>query len=278
ISEDIARQDVRKYLDEMSRNPQSRLRTNVAVTKGNAFRFLQIQYPFERIPAEGLRKVMFGVSSNYKMDFKDLVIMLATPGADAYVPLIELEKPSPRMKPKFKADGLAVFHQGRMVGTLDNEQSEGVLWIRGEMKRETFTFNLPGHPGRLSCELLREHSDVKVSMKQGHPAIEVTVQPEGDISENDSDINLTDPKNVQLVEQAMSAETKKNIEHTLDLLQHKYDSDIVRFGDHVHHAFPKQWPALVKDWNTEFTNIPVSVNVEWKIRRIGMIGPSAAER
>ncbi|MGZ4111501.1 MAG: Ger(x)C family spore germination C-terminal domain-containing protein, partial [Tumebacillaceae bacterium] len=71
---------------------------------------------------------------------------------------------------------------------------------------------------------------------------------------------------------------KKNIEHTLDLLQHKYDSDIVRFGDHVHHAFPKQWPALVKDWNTEFTNIPVSVNVEWKIRRIGMIGPSAAER
>ncbi|MGZ6503176.1 MAG: Ger(x)C family spore germination protein, partial [Tumebacillaceae bacterium] len=36
ISEDIARKDVRKYLDEMSRNPQSRLRPNVAVTKGNA--------------------------------------------------------------------------------------------------------------------------------------------------------------------------------------------------------------------------------------------------
>jgi spore germination protein KC len=278
ISENIAQQDIRQYLDELSRNPQSRLRTSVAITKGDAFPYLQVQYPFERIPAEGLRKVMFGVQSNYKMDLKDLVIMLATPGADAFLPFIELNKPSPNAEPKFKADGLAVFHHGRMVGSLGDDQSDGVLWLREQMKKDSLSAIVPKHPGNISCDLLRSHSDFKVTLQNGHPVMNVYIQPEGDVAENDTQLNLNDPQNVKLVEQAFSKVTQSQIESALDLLQHKYDADIVRFGDRVHHAFPHEWPTLIKRWDQEFAKMPVHVTVEWKIRRVGMTGPSASER
>ncbi|MBL0386310.1 Ger(x)C family spore germination protein [Tumebacillus sp. ITR2] len=278
ISEDIARENLKKYLDEVSRNPQSRLRTSIAITRGKAYPYLRTQFPFETIPAEGLRKVLFGVSSNYRMDLKQLMIMLASPTGDAYVPMIKMETPSPHDKPNFTANGIVVFHQGRMVGELNDELANGVLWLRKQLKTDTLTTTIPKHPGKISCEMMRSQTKYKVTMKNGHPAIDVNITPEGTVWENNTDLNLDDPNAIDLVEEMFSRQTKTVLEEALHKLQHDYDADIVDFGERVHHAFPKQWPALVKHWDQEFANMPVTVQVDWKIRRVGMTGSSTVER
>lgn len=276
IGEKLAAQDIRDFLDEVSRNPQSRLRTSVAVTRGEAYRYLQVQYPFEHLPAEGLRKLLFGVSSNYTMDLKELAIMLATPGSDAMIPIVELQSPSPGNKPQFKADGIAVFHNGRMVGSLQGNDADGVLWLREQMKTTTLTVNIPNRSGQVSCDILRVQSDFDVTMQNGHPMIRASFSPEGDVTENNTKLNLNDPKQITIVEQALSAKVKQTIEGALNKLQHKYDADIVKMGDRVHHAAPKEWQQLVSNWDKEFAKLPVTVDVNVRVRRIGMIGPSPA--
>jgi len=274
IGEKLAKQDIERQLDEPTRNPQSRLRTEVVVTRGEAMNYLKVSYPFERVPMEGMRKVMYGNASDYKMDLKDLMIMLATPGLQPAIPIVDLTPPSPGESPKFRADGVALFRGGKMIGSLTTHEARGLLWLQDKMKRGTVTVGIPGHKGKVSCKMLRVKSDFDVKMKNGHPSMSVRLRPENDIVENDTDLDVNDPKNVVLVERAYSTKVKQTIVHTVDLLQHRYGVDVTGSSEYIHQAFPSEWLKLSAHWDQEFARMPITVEVDGKIRRIGMDGPS----
>ncbi|UOF89589.1 Ger(x)C family spore germination protein [Fodinisporobacter ferrooxydans] len=274
IGEPLARKGIKDQIDEMSRNPQTRLRTNVVVTKGESLDYLKMGYPFERVPAEGLRKILYGEQSNFEMDIKELMVTLATPGSEAFVPIITLGPPATGAAKSFKADGLAVFRSGKMVGTLTAHQERGVLWLRNQINRATITIGVPGHKGKISMNLLRVQSDYGIKKINGHPAMYIRFVPEDDILENNTDLDLSNPKNIALVERIFSAKIQREIKESLDILQHRYHSDIVKFGDRVHHAYPQEWNTWVKHWDREFARMPVTVVVNAKVRRVGMTGPS----
>lgn len=274
IGEPLAQQGIRRHLDEMSRNPQTRLRTNVAITRGDTVKYLNSEYPFERVPTEALRKILYGEQESLKMDIKELMVMLATPGSDAMIPIITLESLAPGNKKSFRADGLAVLKGDRMVGSLSAADARGVLWLREQIKRGVVTVEIPGYRGKISMDLLRIKTQFQTQLHNGHPVIRVLFRPEVDVLENETGLDLTNPKNIALIEQKYASAVEQLIDHTLDILQHKYHADIVRFGDHVHHAYPRQWKGLVKNWSQEFSHMTATAKVDVKIRRIGMTGPS----
>jgi spore germination protein KC len=280
IGESLARKGIQEHIDEMSRNPQTRLRTNVAITRGDALRYLQIDYPFERVPSEALRNILYGKElSNFQMDIKGLMVMMATPGAEAMVPIITLAPLAKgEKKATFKADGIAVFHNDRMVGSLTAKQARGVLWLRDQMKRGTVTATVPGHSGKISMDLLRVGTHYTIQLHKGHPSMVIRFQPETDVLENNTDLDLSQPQNVNLIERSFSNVVKQRIEESLDILQHRYHSDVLKFGDRIHHAFPQQWKNWSDHWDKEFSQMPVTVIVQGKIRRIGMTGPSLSRR
>lgn len=274
IGEPLARKGIRRHIDEMSRNPQTRLRTNVAVTRGETESYLNSEYPFERVPSEALRKILFGEQGNYQTDVKELMVMLATPGSDAMIPIITLEKLAPGNKKSFRADGLAVFKGGRMVGSLSTKEARGVLWLREEINRGVVTVSVPGYNGKISMDLRRVKTQFQTKLQNNHPVIKVLFRPEVDVLENETDLDLTNPKNLTLIEEEYASEVEHLVEHTLDILQHKYEADILKFGERIHHAFPQRWKGLVVNWNEEFSQMNVKVAVKVNIRRIGMTGTS----
>ncbi|MGZ4030816.1 MAG: Ger(x)C family spore germination protein [Tumebacillaceae bacterium] len=275
ISEKVARQGIQPYIDELVRNPESRLRTHIAITKGDAVNYLRIQYPFEQTPGAALRKLVFGKASNYALDLNVMLRMLEKPGHNVSAPIIDLMPASPEAKEAFRIAGMGVIKRGKLIGDIPYDQSKGILWLRDQMKYDVSTTPIPGHHGLVTCLLLRANNDIDVTMKNGHPSMHVKIVAEDDVLENNSDLNLNDPNSVDLLQVVLSRKVKKDIETSLDLLQHKFSTDIVRFGEIVYRAYPKEFNQhMVQHWDDEFARMPVTVEVEKKIRRVGMTGPS----
>ena len=46
--------------------------------------------------------------------------------------------------------------------------------------------------------------------------------------------------------------------------------DIFKFGEEVHRKFPGEWSELEENWDEEFKNTEVIVEVEAELRRTGL--------
>ncbi|MDB5085913.1 MAG: hypothetical protein JWN30_2799 [Bacilli bacterium] len=273
IGESMAKRGLDHLLDEPIRNPQSRLRTYVAVTKGEALQYLNVTYPFERVPSEGIRKIVFGgVVTDFDTDVSRFAYMLTTPGTNAMMPIVRLKPPVPGESPKFELDGLAVFRGTRMIGQLSDQQGRDVLWLRGETTRGTATFSIPGRRGYVSCELLHQKTSFNVDLKQGHPIVQIRYKVINDVVENTTMIDLSRSENVELVQKTLADHVRSNLLRTLLVLQKHYDADVAGLGERVYRAHPEQWPKsrLAGEWDKEFRNLPVTIEVDANVRRVGM--------
>ncbi len=87
-------------------------------------------------------------------------------------------------------------------------------------------------------------------------------------------IDLSKPENIKKLEAKYQKQIKEKIERAVKTAQKKYKSDIFGFGEVIYRADPKAWKRLEPNWEQEFENVEVSVNVNAKIRRLGTITKS----
>jgi spore germination protein KC len=62
------------------------------------------------------------------------------------------------------------------------------------------------------------------------------------------------------------------MEAAIKAAQEDFETDIFGFGEVIHRENPKYWKKHKESWEEEFVDIPVKVNVDIKIRRIGTVG------
>ena len=94
---------------------------------------------------------------------------------------------------------------------------------------------------------------------------------EGNLSEVECDIDLTKPETIDQLEDRYEKQTKKLFEKEIKQVQEKYKSDIFGFGEAIYQADPEAWQKLKKDWDKNFENLRVNINVTGEIRRVGTI-------
>lgn len=274
ISDKVAQIGIQPYIDELVRNPESRMRTHVVITKGDAVDYLKVQYPFEQTPGAALRKLVFGSASNYQLDLNGLMRMMEKEGQNASVPLIDTTPTSPQAKESFRIAGYAVLKKGKMVGEIPYDIAKGIVWLKKQMKYDVTTSSVPGHTGRVTTVLLNVDYDMETSISKGHPSMHIKVRCENDLIENNSDVDLNNPNSMDLLENVFAAKIKRQIEMAIEMMQKKYDADIALFSEEFHRAHPKEWKTLQKNWDEEFAKMPITVEVEDRIRRIGMTNRS----
>ncbi|UUZ85859.1 hypothetical protein LJK88_21800 [Paenibacillus sp. P26] len=89
IGESLARRGINDVLDAFSRNPRNRLKTYILVVKGNAGDILQVRYPYELVPAEGLKEMQIMQGEGVATTLRDFFIESASEGISPSVGAIE---------------------------------------------------------------------------------------------------------------------------------------------------------------------------------------------
>lgn len=286
IGEKLAREGIAPVLDILSRDHELRTDFYFIIAKGTkAEDILKVLTPLEKIPSNKLYSSLnsaqnsWGVTS--KIDLHELIFDLVSKGKDPALAAIKisgdpnigesqknLDSVHPPVTQEY--DGMAVFHEDRLVGWLNPFESKGYNFIRGQIKSTIVTVGCPSG-GKISIELLRENTKVKARVNDGKLNMEVKIQAEGNIGEvacGSEDIG--NPETIKRLELAANKEIERMATASMTKAK-QLKSDIFGFGNAVHRSHRHLWYPLEKEWDEYFVHLPVNIEAELSIRQTGSV-------
>lgn len=289
LSEAVAKKGIATLVDFYLRDPQIRETASIIIMKKKASEALMYVPPLDKVSSNAIKGLLnFGertLSDVWDVNLSELAGDLAGDPSVSVLPELELQGTpiengslenlkTTKQTNNFRLSGFAVFKKDKMVGKLDREESIGLSWIRGKINKGLIEFNAcPSKNQRLriAYKVTTASSKLSSEIKNGKLRMNINVEADGDIHESDCPTDLSDPQTIKHLEEKISEQIKLQMEKTLKKTQKTYRTDILTFAGTVHRQHPKLWRKLEPKWETEFPILPVTITVDAKIRRVGLI-------
>jgi spore germination protein KC len=285
ISEKLAREGIYNIIDAFEREPEFRTTTQIVVARDStAEEIVTALTILDKIPSSKITKEIETtekmLGENLKVNIDDLVSALVSTGKQ---PMIsgyqimgnkeEASKADNLTKTTahayLKADGLAIFNDGKLKGWIMNDKARGAVWLLNKVKSTDINLDWKGKKAALNLTPLRSKTKVSAKIINGKPIIQVVLKEESIISEINTSMNLDNPATIQEIEKIMGEKIEKEIMSSIKEAQ-RQKCDIFGFGEKVHLANPKFWKKIEKNWDEQFANTKVTVKVYSFNRRAGV--------
>ncbi|ODG90056.1 MULTISPECIES: Ger(x)C family spore germination protein [Bacillaceae] len=280
IGEPLARQGLANVLDNYSRDPDIRLRADALVVKGSSAKeFLEASSPLENIPAIGAQKEHAQSGGLGDSSLVNFLIAGASDGINPILPVIKLisssnDQDQPGVK-EFQYVGGAVFNKDlKLIGYLNNQEESITLWVANRLSKQTITETVPQGNGNASLYMTKIASKIKPSIHGNTIKCDIVLSGEGTIQENNTNLDITQPKNLTFLEHVLEKKVEKQALQTIGKVQKQFGTDIFGLGEAIHQSNPSKWKVLKKEWDKQFSKVQVSVHAKLTIRRVGLTGPS----
>jgi spore germination protein KC len=287
ISEEIAKEKdlLLDVFDALTRDPEFRRTTELVITReSSALDILSTLTLLERLPVNKIVKQIETSESmlgeDIKVNIDDFLSGIVSSGKEPIVTGYMIKGDKEKAKGSgileksvpdafLKADGLAIFRDGELIGWINNKTARGVLWILDKIKSTDINLDWKDKKNAINYATIRSKTKVSVTFKNGKPIIHIKVENEGWISEANIDVDLTDPKELAKIEKKARNKIRKEIISSVETAQ-KQKTDIFGFGERVHRANPGLWRKFEGNWNERFAELEVNVKVASYIRRGGV--------
>lgn len=288
IGESMARQGIKDVLDTYTRDPNLKLRTDIFIVKGGTAQdFLKQSYPLETIPGLGALGEYTQMGTLMEMGLLNFLLAATSEGACPTVPAIAIgmnpasqegenqKYPSKVDEEGFRIVGTGIFDKDlRLVGFLNVMEGRALRWVTGNLNKLTISANIPQEEGNVSLEVNKVGSKIQPIIQGEKIKILVTLTGQGMIRENNTRLDLTQIKNITLLQNALEQQVEQTVLGMITKVQKEYGTDIVGFSDAIRRKNLSQWKSMKNNWDMEFAEAEVSVKVNLTVRRIGVTGPS----
>lgn len=195
----------------------------------------------------------------------------ATGGINPVAPVIELAG-AEKVKTGVIITGLAAFNSaGEMQEALTDQQTVLFLLLTGQVQRGMFAtkLNIEGKHRDISMYIKKASPQVKAVLKDGRPCFAIKLELVVDVIDIRWDVDVTKVKGAdETIARALARDIQGNAMKMIRQTQ-EWGTDIVGLGQYARIANPKWFRT--KDWDQEYANSDVSLEVTVKIRRIGSL-------
>lgn len=286
IGQSLAEDGVAEVLDFLLRDHEMRADFYLAIVRdATAEDALKIMTPLQKIPAnklfssletseqtwapsltETLNEMVSDLLSNGKHPVLPVLRIIGDPEMGAKKQNVEgIDTPT-----QLKFSGIAVFKHDKVVGFLTEDESKGYNFIRDNIKNTMDHATCP-NGGKVSFEIVTSKTKSRGKVIDGKPQIDIDVRITGNISDVECrNLDLLDIQTIEMLQRMFGERIKSIMQNSIHSVQTKYGSDIFGFGDIIHRSNPKAWKKLQQDWDERyFRNLPVNINVEVIIERLG---------
>lgn len=273
FGENAAKEGIQEHMDFLLRHPEPRERAFLYVSEGEAKRILELSSTLERYSAESIReqsKRQLGM----QVTMQDVDEMLTSITQTAALPYLKIITQKTTLAKSYKVPQIfatAVFKKDKMIGTLNERDTRGVLWLKDEIKGYTVNVKPKGEKGEVSLNPVSARINMIPRIQGDKWKMLVKINTEGSIVQNGTNLNFSDPNSIKELEKAYKKGIEDRIKLALYKTQHELKADIVDFGEEFHRKYPKQWKRVEKRWGEEFPNVEVNFDVEAHVRRQGYI-------
>nr|WP_275899519.1 Ger(x)C family spore germination protein [Bacillus piscicola] len=268
IGKEVAKEGVQPYVDFFAHHPDPRLRSYVYVSEGKAAEVLRLLPQLE--PSSGdIARELAKLKTGMSVTIKELLQMLNSDAGSAALPKV-LPIFEENEKGGLQITGTAVFKNEKMIGSIDEEVTRGVLWLRDEIHLAAVKLSPDNTEGFISFNLIRSHTKLVPKIENGIWEMQVNIVAEDDIVENQTNLQLTDPQIIQQLEELLGEKVEERIYMALNDVQQELKTDILGFADAFHRKYPAEWDAVEDDWEEKFLEVKVTINSKVYIKRLGM--------
>gem|GEM_PF-2110771 len=168
--------------------------------------------------------------------------------------------------------GAGVFRKGRLVGWLDEEEANGLLWARGEVKRGMISAPLPSQPSKtLSVVFQRASSEIKPQVKGEEIKFQMTLRGYCELATVESYADLEREGEMEVLEKAINQAVEEKVKRVLEKAQKEFKSDIFGLGESLRRKNFRLWNKVQDKWNEAiFPQVQVEVKGDLKLQWVGM--------
>ncbi|CAM3396835.1 Ger(x)C family spore germination protein [Paenibacillus lupini] len=275
IGESLGRQGINDLLDVFSHDPRQRLKTYIMLVKGGeARKVLQTRYPFDQLPMEAVKE-MESQQTEIATSLRDFFMAASSPGIYPIVGVIEAdsEGSNPSKNNVFKLGGSAVFKDLKLVGLLDGNETDGLNWARGHMKDGRINAELVDGKGNVGMVVTHANRMIKTDLQGDRIQFKIILHGKGTLIENNTDLDVSLPKNLTLVQDALEKSAEKQIHVAVNKLQKQFKADAIGLGRELYRDKPNDWKLIRNEWDQNFAEADVTVDVTLTIGGFGMVGP-----
>ncbi|MDQ0063841.1 Ger(x)C family spore germination protein [Paenibacillus harenae] len=286
FNEEMARDGIKEPLDFLFRDHEVRPDFNIAVTRGYQTKdVLSIVTPLEVLSALDLYRSL-NVSQKLwaptaAVNINEMMVMLTNDGVEPILTGLTLigdlnkglsadnvKQPRPYLYFKFK--GIGVFRKDRLVGWLNEPDSKSFSYVNNHVSSTVGSVQCPGSKKRFAIELVKSKVSREPSIRNGSPHMKLIVHVSGNVGEVQCETEINDKSIIELQELA-SEQLKSIIENSIQHVQSQYGVDIYGFGANFHQKYPKQWRQWRTNWNEQFAQMSIEVQMDYHLRLIGKI-------
>lgn len=272
LGENYARHGIDQVLDAFIRFPGARYNSYVVTTYGTtAKEILNTPYMLEHIPTVGIKHIQLnGFSQGAKID-EFLSDVAASGKAPITAGITVLNKGTDQET--FILDKAAIFRRNQLVGFLSRQEvnlfrmwtrdTEG-LELTAQIEPEDDQFK-----GTVTLGTLNVRADVRTSMKNQVPEVTLTYKVSARVVENNTKLDMSKQNIIHQVETKFSNSYESMLRSMIRRSQEKYKADIFGLGNEVHIQHPYAWKTIKDQWLDIYPQIPVSVQFDMNIDRIG---------
>ncbi|MDP4089104.1 MAG: Ger(x)C family spore germination protein [Bacillota bacterium] len=272
IGEGLAQEGITPIVDFFSHNPELRMKTWVAVTRGKAEGLIGTNTGIEKIPGISIARLYLYGELPARSIKTDMVSLLRDYKSETIQPLLsELRLITPAESGtgsnQIELEGGAVFKKDKLVGFLSAEEARGLDWMRGEARSSIITVFLTGTGEKaISVELRRIKVKVTPDWDGQKAKFNINFKAEGSITEQDGPLQADIDAFKSEVQKAVNDRVKRNLKTTIKAVQTDFNSDVVGFGRTFHIKYKDLWnKGLGKRWPELYSNAVITFSSDVKI-------------
>lgn len=282
IGEAMARRGIGPVLDFLVRLVEIRPTLWVGVVRGKAAELQTARPTMEGYPANGpmgYHDLIERRSAGPAFRLAAVIATLSEEGIDLVLPSMRLAGPEgdpttltvggPPAR-EVEVGGAGLFRGDRLVDWLEPDEARGLLWGLGRAGLGPVVTPCPGGGGSAVYRLRRNHTRARVDRTGRSARATLEVRLVADIDEVECLGGPRTPERIRTFEKALEGEVRREVESVLKLVR-KHRIDPLGLGQRLFRRDAAAYRALERRWPQILAEMPVKVEVEVSVPRMGQI-------
>lgn len=168
--------------------------------------------------------------------------------------------------------GTAVFKHGKLYGFLNENESRGMLWVRGNVKNEIIELNCGNNPNENVSIVIRDTTSQYIpDSTSPSEKLSVKINIKADINEITCPNMELDSENLEQLNQQLEKLVTKEVKTILAKVQKQWQTDVFAFGEAIYQKSPSRWDKIAPNWRKNgLKNLQINLQVKANISRFGL--------
>lgn len=258
---------VKEVVDYLQREPSLNRNMYIVTSQGSSQKYVKFKTSVEN----SVESYMLGLIENdaksseiVPVTLNDFLIQMSENG-NSILPRIVIDNDNKNIK----IAGTTAIKDFKQKGSLNEVETADIELLRGNLKGGKKMIYVDNHPVDITMDNIMRK--MRMYQSKGKLSFYIYLDIEGQIKNYYTNNNILSVDKLSYIEKNFNEVISRECEQVIKFTQRDLEIDPIGFREYIEKYHPHVWKQIKGNWEEVYKNAVVNVNVDTKIRRIGVV-------